>query len=512
MAMVQPKCRAMRSCRVNLIQARCRRFHTRPAAQSPSIASLLDYGLEDPDKVVVNGLVQSVRKQKQVAFVSLRDGTTAESVQVVIKPKQFESLADLTTGTAARFTGAWTESKSKGQNHELLVKNVKILGPADSTFPLQKKWHTPEYARTIPHLRARTSANSTTLRFRSDAIAAVSGMFQQQGFTQTHTPIITSSDCEGAGEVFHVGSSNKEKSGEGDDGTFFRAPKYLTVSSQLHLEALAQAVGKVWTLSPTFRAEKSDTARHLSEFYMLEAELNYTEDMEEVMDVVQNTVCSITDDLLGGSRVATELLKSGLDKGEDATMNKELIRRWRGGSEEFHRITYTDAIKLLQSSLHQFEHEPKWGNGLQAEHERYVATTIGSTDEAVVPVFVTHYPKAIKPFYMLPSSHNEDGRETVDCFDLLVPEACEIAGGSMREYRLEPLMQAMQANKMIPSGPMPSDADLGDLKWYIDLRRWGSAPHGGFGLGFDRLLGYLGNIPNIREVVTFPRWVGRCDC
>lgn len=337
-------------------------------------------------------------------------------------------------------------------------------------------------------------------------------MFNQHGFTQTHTPIITSSDCEGAGEVFHVGSTHKGTIGKEDDGTFFRAPKYLTVSSQLHLEALAQSVGRVWTLSPTFRAEKSDTARHLSEFYMLEAELNYTEDMNDVMNVVQHAFRSVTDSLNGGSRVATELLESGDGVGEMTDRKKELLRRWRGGSHEFHRITYTEAIKLLRSSLHKFDHEPKWGNGLQAEHERYIATTLGSTDDAVVPVFVTHYPKAIKPFYMLPSAESEDGRETVDCFDLLVPEACEIAGGSLREYRLEPLIQSMQANKMIPPGPMPSDEELGDLKWYIDLRKWGSAPHGGFGMGFDRMLGHLGLVPNIREVVAFPRWVGRCDC
>lgn len=343
------------------------------------------------------------------------------------------------------------------------------------------------------------------LRMRSEAIAAVTNMFSDHGFTQTHTPIITSSDCEGAGEAFHVGSKHQKRVTDGDDGTFFRAPRYLTVSSQLHLEALAQSVGRVWTLSPTFRAEKSDTARHLSEFYMLEAEINFTEDMGDVMDVVQDTIRSITESLERKSRVASELLEGPLGE-------KELLRRWRGGSRNFHRITYTDAVKLLQSSSHTFEHEPKWGLGLQAEHERYLATAIGVSDEAVVPVFVTHYPRDIKAFYMLPSAANEDGRETVDCFDLLVPDACEIVGGSMREYRYKPLIKAMQANKMLPPGPMPSDEDLGDLKWYVDLRRWGCAPHGGFGLGFDRLLGYLGGVPNIREVVTFPRWVGRCEC
>ncbi|KAH7369535.1 asparaginyl-tRNA synthetase-like protein [Rhexocercosporidium sp. MPI-PUGE-AT-0058] len=512
--MVQPKSRLVRSCCLKLVSSQCRQIHTSPAANSSSIAHLLDNGPEDARNVVVNGFVRSIRHQKQMSFVSVGDGTSTKSMQAVLKPEQAKCLPTLTTGTAARFTGVWKQSpSSKGQSHELVVDNVDIFGSADPvTFPLQKKYHTAEYLRTMPHMRSRTQANSTLLRLRSDAIAAVTGMFHQHGFTQTHTPIITSSDCEGAGEVFHVGSSHKGPISKEDDGTFFRAPKYLTVSSQLHLEALAQSVGKVWTLSPTFRAEKSDTARHLSEFYMLEAEINFTEEMNDVMNVVQDTFRSVTDGLQRGSRVASELLESGNSPGEIAEREKELLRRWRGGSQEFHRITYTDAIKLLCSSLHQFEHEPKWGNGLQAEHERYIATSLGSTDDAVVPVFVTHYPKAIKPFYMLPSANNDDGRETVDCFDLLVPEACEIAGGSMREYRLEPLIQSMQTNKMIPPGPMLSDEELGDLKWYVDLRKWGSAPHGGFGLGFDRLLGYLGLVPNIREVVTFPRWVGRCDC
>jgi asparaginyl-tRNA synthetase len=353
-------------------------------------------------------------------------------------------------------------------------------------------------------MRPRNPFNSTLLRFRSDAIAAVSQMFMENGFVQTHTPIITSSDCEGAGEVFNVGSAADGPISEGDDGTFFRSPKYLTVSSQLHLEALAQAVGKVWTLSPTFRAEKSDTARHLSEFYMLEAELSFTDDMQDVMDVVKSTIQAITTKMGPGmSRISDEL----------GTINqKEFERRILGTWGDWPQITYTEAIKILQASAHQFDHDARWGNGLQAEHERYLAMEVGATEEKLRPVFVTHYPKAIKPFYMLPSATRLDDMETVDCFDLLVPEACEIVGGSMREYRLEPLIKSMQEHKLIPPGPNPSDKDLGALKWYVDLRRWGSVPHGGFGLGFDRLLGYLAGVPNIREVVTFPRWVGRCDC
>ena len=334
---------------------------------------------------------------------------------------------------------------------------------------------------------------------------------------QTHTPIITSSDCEGAGEVFQVRSSQQRAASKEDDGSFFKSPKYLTVSSQLHLEALAHSVGKVWTLSPTFRAEKSDTARHLSEFYMLEAEVSFVEKMEDVMDLVTDMIRGVTK-ILTLSNVEQELKhgkRSGDEERDISTRAEELDRRWNGLRAEWPRITYTDAISLLQSSPEKFEHDPKWGSGLQAEHERYIAKTVGTSSEGYSPVFVTHYPKAIKPFYMLSSPSADRDRETVECFDLLVPEACEIVGGSMREHRLPQLLESMRTNGMIPPGSDElSDEDLekSGLKWYVDLRRWGSVPHGGFGLGFDRLLGYLAGVQNIREMVTFPRWVGRCDC
>jgi asparaginyl-tRNA synthetase len=386
------------------------------------------------------------------------------------------------------------------------------------TFPLQKKYHTPEYLRTIPHLRTRTPFNSTLLRFRSEAIAAVTEYFHECHFTQTHPPVITSSDCEGAGEVFSVETETSEKPvpGDGQEESFFKSPKYLTVSSQLHLEALAQSVGNVWTLSPTFRAEKSDTARHLSEFYMLEAEMTFEEDMEKVMNCVREMLQSLVGSLFH-SRIGGEILRGkrpGDQLGDAEKRFQDLERRWDGigvplrdvarNSKPWTTTTYSEAIEMLEKAPRQFEHTHKWGSGLQAEHERWLASTIGEG----APVFITHYPKAIKPFYMLPSKEPSKYGETVDCFDLLVPEICEIVGGSMREHRLEPLLARMRADGMI--GPEPGD--LGRLKWYIDLRRWGSVPHGGFGLGFDRLLCYLSGVQNIREMVTFPRWYGRCDC
>jgi asparaginyl-tRNA synthetase len=294
-----------------------------------------------------------------------------------------------------------------------------------------------------------------------------------------------------------VGTEEKGKVTEDSDGSFFRSPKYLTVSSQLHLEALAQSVGRVWTLSPTFRAEKSETARHLSEFYMLEAEVNFTESLDEIMTLVEDMLRSLTISLYQ-SRVGQELLhgkRYGDDSYEAAKRGEELERRWQGMmSASWPRITYAEAIRILKVSGERFEHRPMWESGLQAEHERYIASKIGEGK----PVFVTEYPRSIKPFYMLLSK----GGSSVECFDLLVPEVCEIVGGSMREHRLGPLLENMERLGM----------DEGSLKWYVDLRRWGSVPHGGFGLGFDRLLCYLSGVPNIREVVTFPRWVGRCDC
>jgi asparaginyl-tRNA synthetase len=377
------------------------------------------------------------------------------------------------------------------------------------TFPLQKKYHTPEFLRTIPHIRSRTPFNATLLRFRSQCIAELTRFFADRDFTQTHPPVITSSDCEGAGEVFSLETAEKGRVTEDSDGSFFRSPKYLTVSSQLHLEALAQAVGKVWTLSPTFRAERSETSRHLSEFYMLEAEVNFAEEMEEVMGLLEDMLRYVTRKLYS-ARVGRELLngKRSGDQGDEASKRtEELERRWQGMmGGAWPRIRYSEAIGLLESQAQNFEHAPRWESGLQAEHERFLASTVGGGQ----PVFVTNYPKGIKPFYML-ESPGHASQQTVECFDLLVPEVCEIAGGSMREHRLPQLLSTMQQRGMVPRDPSVED-DLGSLKWYIDLRRWGSVPHGGFGLGFDRLLGYLSGVPNVREVATFPRWVGRCDC
>lgn len=368
--------------------------------------------------------------------------------------------------------------------------------------------------RTISHLRSRTPLNSTLLRFRSDAIALLTQFFFHEKFRQTHPPIITSSDCEGAGEAFGVKGSGSDE--------FFRDPKYLTVSAQLHLEALAQALGNVWTLSPTFRAEQSDTSRHLSEFYMLEAEMSFVQDMEQVMDLLQKMMYSLASGLKQ-LRAAAELESNRLDSKdpaerlafEDLVERKELQRRWRGllTDRKWHRITYTQAIELLQPVADKFEHKPVWGAGLQSEHEKYLAKEVGYDAEldAYVPVFITQYPREIKAFYMLQSSSPPSQGPTVDCFDLLVPDLGELAGGSMREHRLPELEDNMALHGLeVPKGRKAKAND--PMNWYLDLRRWGCPPHGGFGLGFDRLLSYMTGVPNVRDVVPFPRHYERCDC
>lgn len=363
------------------------------------------------------------------------------------------------------------------------------------------------------------------LRLRSQLTQSVTTYFASQDFVQTHPPIITSSDCEGAGEVFTIAPAASAPT-PGQPRTaeehFFNSPKYLTVSSQLHLEALAQAVGRVWTLSPTFRAEKSDTPRHLSEFYMLEAELAFVDDVNDVMDVVEGMLRHVAQDLQS-SAVGQELLGGqarDLNEGDGSSSHSTLAQRWQGLIDgPWARITYAQAIQHLQEAVAKgtvkFEFEPTHEDGLQTEHERFLAESLGHGG----PVFVTDYPRSVKPFYMAPSADSAAGPQTaptVACFDLLVPEICELVGGSMREHRLAELTQAMEEHGLSKALPTDSDADAdhgdGSLSWYLDLRRYGSVPHGGFGLGFDRLVCYLSGVTNIRDVVSFPRWHKRCDC
>ncbi|KAH7322764.1 hypothetical protein B0I35DRAFT_350479 [Stachybotrys elegans] len=509
-----------------------------PGSPSGSITTIADLKSWKPggeaQDVQVSGWVRSVRKTAAARFVDITDGSSMRPVQAVLDKAM--PAADIRPGAAVRLTGTWrneaispqsfNESSpsediqmERQQKHtqgvaELRVKAMEILGASDpQTYPIQNKYQSPESLRNIPHLRPRTPVNSTLLRLRSDALAILTQFFFKEKFQQTHPPIITSSDCEGAGEAFNVKAGGKHE--------FFKTPKYLTVSSQLHLEALAQALGNVWTLSPTFRAEKSDTSRHLSEFYMLEAEMSFVQDMDEVMDLAQRMLAALAEGLKQ-LPAAQELEANRLDSKEpeerlafqDLVDREELQRRWRGltSPAKWPRLTYTEAIEKLQPVAEQFEHKPVWGAGLQSEHEKFLAREVGydKASDALLPIFITHYPREIKAFYMLQSSSSPPQGITVDCFDLLVPDLGELAGGSMREHRQTELEDNMRLHGL--EVPKNRKATGNTMNWYLDLRRWGCPPHGGFGVGFDRLLSYLTGVPNVREVVPFPRYHERCDC
>ncbi|KAF3308220.1 asparaginyl-tRNA synthetase [Orbilia oligospora] len=479
------------------------------------------------DQAAIKGWIQTIRKQKGVCFATVTDGSTAQTVQVVMTPEQGSAL---TIGAAAKITGSWQESPvKKAQQKELLATDVKLLAESDpGTYPLQKKSHTFEYLRTIPHLRLRSSTSRSILQLRSTALSQISTYFTTNSFTQVQPPILTSSDCEGAGEVFAVTASDRKP--------FFTDPVYLTVSSQLHLEAVALAMSKVWCMSPTFRAEKSDTARHLNEFYMLEAEIAFVENgIEDVMKVVEGVIKSVVQGLVNNEVLKKDLL---IRRNDDVGLlePEQLEKRWDGIINiPWRRVTYTEAIEALKqavkrgedykakmsSSLNpnskgipevqvpwdegaEFKFPVEWGMNLQSEHEKYLAYAVGGG----APVFITDYPKQLKPFYMLPNSNenkDEEGRETVACFDLLLPQVGEIVGGSMRENRYDMLEAEMKRRGM-------SEESIKQLGWYLELRKWGCAPLGGFGIGFDRLLAYLAGVENIRETVAFPRWFDRCLC
>lgn len=336
-------------------------------------------------------------------------------------------------------------------------------------------------------------------------------------------PIITSSDCEEASEVFTISTASNVTSPtganhypKGERKLYFPKPKFLTVSSQLHLEAFVHGHQKVWTLSPTFRAEKSDTPRHLSEFWMLEAEIQI-ESLQDVMELVEDMIRALASDLQQ-SKIFDEIISV---QRTDLAPLDIIRRRWSGLlTPSWPQITYSEVIRQLQSAVESkrvsFEYKPSWSAGLQLEHERFIASEVGHG----CPVFVTNYPQHLRPFYMLPSDTHDtdDGLATVECFDLLLPDVCEVVGGSLREHRYQHLIDSMQTHDLqtshAPESPRPGhhNVDAGNLDWYLDLRRFGSVPHGGFGLGLDRLISYLTGVQNIQDVVPWPRRYGRCDC
>ncbi|KAH3687188.1 hypothetical protein WICPIJ_001847 [Wickerhamomyces pijperi] len=455
----------------------------------PTLSQLFKNPPVDRD-LTINGYVRSVRSYKKVSFLDLSDGSTHESLMCVLQPGQ---AVDLKTGQSVSLQGKWVQSRGKEQAYEFKThpqeSSVKIIGDVPETYPLQKKLHTLQYLRTLPTLRWRTSYLSSILRFRSFVDFKLNEFFQSRDFTKVNPPIITSSDCEGAGELFQVESRNAELGKE----PFFGKNAYLTVSTQLHLELLAASLGNVWTLSPVFRAESSDTNRHLSEFWMLEAEISFVDEVEQITKFTEDMIKSVLKDLVNDTNgVASNLLSSQRRTDDFEQMNAKLKQRWDNlYNKSWDSITYDKAIQTLQESGVEFKIPVDYNDGLATEHEKWLASHFGG------PLFVTDYPKDIKPFYM---KLNKDGK-TVGCFDLIVPDVGEIIGGSLREHDLLRLEQEISKR----------DMKVDELKWYTSLRENGSVPHGGFGLGFERLICYLTGVENVRDVVPLPRAHDECQ-
>ena len=437
--------------------------------------------------VTVCGWVRTKRESKGFAFLVLSDGSTQETLQLVINSETpaFQQIHRCNTGAAIKAKGILKESPGKGQKFEMDVSEIEVFGEADpEEYPLQKKGHTLEFLREIAHLRPRTNTYGAVFRLRNILAASIHEFFQDRGFVWVHTPVITSSDCEGAGELFTVTSLDLENLPRRDDGgidfsqDIFGRRAFLTVSGQLEAEFLAMSLGKVYTFGPTFRAENSNTTRHLSEFWMIEPEMAFA-DLKDDMRLAEDFFRFLCRKILKRGEKELAFLESQYKRISMEDLNKL-------SDTPFVHMSYTNAIQELKSAREKFEFPVDWSSDLQSEHERYL------TDKVIKgPVIVTDYPKELKAFYM---RVNPDGK-TVAAMDVLVPKVGDIIGGSQREERLEILKERM--NQMgIP---------LENLQWYLDLRRFGSAPHAGFGLGLERLVQYITGMVNIRDVIPCPR-------
>ncbi len=443
---------------------------------------------QEMHQITVCGWVRTVRTGKEVCFIELNDGSCLASLQLVVERGAATlPVEQLSTGAAVRAVGDLVASPAKGQAWELRVTGLTLCGGADSSYPLQKKRHSFEYLRSIAHLRPRANTFGAVFRLRSALSFAVHQFFHQRGFLYVHTPIITASDCEGAGEMFRVTTLDPLAPPRRDDGSvdwsgdFFATATNLTVSGQLQGELFATAFRDIYTFGPTFRAENSNTSRHAAEFWMIEPEIAFADladDCRLAEDFLRYLVRYALDNCAEDLRFFDQRIEKGLlDK----------LEALAGAS--FSKMTYTEAIKRLQTSGKNFQFPVRWGSDLQAEHERYLCEQVVNG-----PLFVTDYPREIKAFYM---RANDDGK-TVAAMDLLVPRVGELIGGSQREERLDVLQARMAQLGMATHA----------IDWYLDIRRWGSCPHAGFGLGFERLLMYISGMENIRDVIPFPRTPG----
>ncbi|MDO4191120.1 MAG: asparagine--tRNA ligase [Bacteroidales bacterium] len=440
-------------------------------------------------EINIKGWVRTKRGNKNVSFIAINDGSTIKNMQVVADLSKFdeETLKAITTGSCVSVNGLLAQSIGQGQNVEIQATELEILGTADATYPLQKKGHTLEYLREIAHLRPRTNTFGAIFRIRHNMAIAIHTFFHQKGFYYFHTPLITASDCEGAGQMFQVTTMDLNKLDHTEEGKidytndFFGKPTSLTVSGQLEGELAATSLGAIYTFGPTFRAENSNTPRHLAEFWMVEPEVAFN-DINDNMDLAEEFIKFCVKWALDNCADDLQFLNDMFDK--------ELISRMEGVlKDSFVRLPYTEGVRILEEAVkngHKFEYPVYWGADLASEHERYLVE-----NHFKKPVILTDYPKEIKAFYM---KQNEDGK-TVRAMDVLFPKIGEIIGGSEREADYDKLLQRIQELNI----PMK------DMWWYLDTRKYGSCPHSGFGLGFERLLLFVTGMQNIRDVIPFPR-------
>lgn len=442
-------------------------------------------------EIVIEGWIKTSRSSKNFGFIELNDGSSFSSLQIVYgdEVENFSEIEKYTISSSLKIEGTVVESPGSKQSIEVHAKSITPISISDPSYPLQKKRHTVEYLRTQAHLRPRTNLFNAVFRVRSMIAYAIHKFFQDRGFVYVHTPIITASDAEGAGEMFQVTTLDlndiPKKDGKVDfSEDFFSKATNLTVSGQLEGEVFAEAFGNIYTFGPTFRAENSNTQRHAAEFWMIEPEMAFA-DNNVNMDIAEEMLKYIISYVLENAKDEIQFFNNFVDKGLLERLNNVV-------NSDFGRITYTEAVEELKKAKVEFKYPVEWGIDLQTEHERYLTEEIYKK-----PVFVTDYPKEIKAFYM----KENDDQKTVAAMDLLVPGVGEIIGGSQREDKLEVLEAKMQSLGM----------KLDDYSWYLDLRRYGSVPHSGYGLGFERAVMYITGVKNIRDVIPFPRTVGTAE-
>ena len=443
-------------------------------------------------EITLEGWVRTIRDSKTFGFIELNDGSFFKNVQIVFSDTldNFAEIAKLSISSSIKVTGTFVMTENAKQPFEIQATKIEILNLCDLEYPLQKKRHSFEYLRTISHLRPRTNTFNAVFRVRSVFAYAIHKFFQERGFVYVHTPILTSSDAEGAGEMFNVNSFDLANVPKTEDGQvdyskdFFGKPAHLTVSGQLNVETYATAFRNVYTFGPTFRAENSNTVKHAAEFWMIEPEICFA-DLNDDMDLAEEMLKYTFSYVLEHCKEEMEFFNNFVDKGLLERLNNVI-------HSDFARISYTDAIKELEKANDKFEFKVSWGVDLQTEHERYLCEQVFKK-----PVFVTDYPMEIKAFYM---KQNPDGK-TVAAADLLAPGIGEIIGGSQREENYDKLLARMKELNM----------DIESYNWYLDLRKYGSCDHAGFGLGFERAIMYLTGMQNIRDVIPFPRTPKNCE-